>query len=69
MTGLVATFDITKTVTSPLTDQEIISIEAEVIANFEVSLKEVSTTGTYKLLMKFINLMLSRIFRHWYHND
>ena len=46
MTGLIATFDITKTVTSPLTDQEIISIEAEVISNFEVSPEEVSTTGT-----------------------
>ena len=46
MTGLIATFDITKIVTSPLTDQEIISIEAEVISNFEVSPEEVSTTGT-----------------------
>ena len=46
MTGLVATFDITKAVTSPLTDQELISIQEEVIANFDVSPEEVSTTGT-----------------------
>ena len=42
---MVATFDITKEVTSPLTDQQILSIEAELIANFNVSPDEVSTTG------------------------
>ena len=69
MTGLIAAFDITKTVTSPLTDQEIISIQEEVIANFDVSHEEVSTTGTHKLLIESLNLMLSRIFRYWYHHD
>ena len=69
MTGLLATFDITKTVTSPLTDQEIISIQEEVIANFNVSYEEVSATGTHKLLIESLNLMLSRIFCHWYHDD
>ena len=43
--GLVASFDITKAVTSQLTDAEISTIEAEVISSFDVSDGEVDTTG------------------------
>ena len=46
MTGLIAAFEITKAVTSSLTDQEILSIEAELRANFNVSAEDLSTTGT-----------------------
>ena len=46
MTGLVAAFEITKAVTSSLTDQEVLSIEAELKANFNVSSEDISTTGT-----------------------
>ena len=45
MTGLVATFEVTATVTSALSDAEISAIEAEVISNFDVNSDEVSTTG------------------------
>ena len=45
MTGLVATFEVTATVTSALSDAEISAIETEVISNFDVNSDEVTTTG------------------------
>lgn len=39
-------FHITKTVTSSIADQDMLSIEAEIVENFGVSPEEVSMTGT-----------------------
>ena len=43
--GLVASFDITKIVTSALSESEISAIEAEVVENFEISADEIDTIG------------------------
>ena len=67
-TGLIAIFDITKVVTSSLTDQEISSIATEVTENFDVPPQEVSTTGTQTIDLIFI-LVLSLIFCFWYYDD
>ena len=64
MTGLVATFDVAKTVTSSLSDAEISAIEAEVITSFGVTPAELSTTGTIYLMSVKI-LIVSVIFRLW----
>ena len=45
-TGLVASFDVTKVVTSALSDSEISAIQAEILRHFEVTEDEVDTTGT-----------------------
>ena len=45
MTGLVATFEVTKTVTTSLSDADIQAIEDEVVSNFDVALDDVFTTG------------------------
>ena len=37
MTGLVATFEVTKTVTTSLSEEEIAAIEEEVMSNFNVT--------------------------------
>ena len=47
-TGLIASFDVTKVVTSPLSDAEITAIEAEVMQNFDVTDDQVDTTGNKK---------------------
>ena len=49
ITGLIASFDITKVVTSQLADEEINGIEAEIINNFDVTQDEVDTAGNYYL--------------------
>ena len=49
MTGLVATFEVTKTVTTSLSDDEVDAIEAEVLANFNASEDEITTTGIRKI--------------------
>ena len=43
--GLVASFDVSKVVTSALSDSEISAIQAEVLENFEVTEDEIDTTG------------------------
>ena len=45
MVGLIATIEVTKTVTSSLSAEEIDAIEAEVIENFDVSSDELLTQG------------------------
>ena len=45
LTGLVASFDVTKVVTSELSESEINAIQAEVMENFEVTEDDIDTTG------------------------
>lgn len=45
ITGLIATFDISKTVTTQLSDAEINSIETEIMNEFDVNHDEIDTTG------------------------
>ena len=45
MTGLVAAFEVTKSVTRSLTQEEISAIENEVLSNFNVTDDEATTTG------------------------
>jgi uncharacterized membrane protein len=47
MTGLIATFEVSKTVTNSLSDSEVDAIEAEVITSFKVSADDITTTVTY----------------------
>ena len=54
-TGLVASFDVTKVVTSALSDSEINAIEAEVMENFEVTEDEIDTTGNLMYILMNIN--------------
>lgn len=54
--GLVAFFDITKVITSTLTDSEINDIQAEVMQSFEVIEDQVDTTGNItSFFMNFSN--------------
>ena len=46
ITGLIATFDVSRTVTEALSQEEVSAIEAEVMSNFDVSAEDLSTTGT-----------------------
>ena len=59
MTGLVASFEVTKTVSSSLTDSEVDAIEDEVIANFNVSADDVITTGNHEYLFFFDGVVFS----------
>ena len=57
LTGLVASFDVAKTVTTALTDDEILAIEEEIIENFNVNNDEVSTTGMIFLILSKITFI------------
>ena len=60
-TGLVASFDVTKVVTSALSDSEISAIQAEVLENFEVTEDEIDTTGKAIYVHKYIYIVESLI--------
>ena len=59
--GLVASFDVTKVVTSALSDSEISAIQAEVLENFEVTEDEIDTTGKAIYVHKSIQIFESLI--------
>ena len=60
-TGLVASFDVTKVVTSALSDSEISAIQAEVLENFEVTEDEIDTTGKTIYVHKYFQIVESLI--------
>ena len=45
MTGVVASFEVTKSVTATLASDEIEAIKDEVVASFEVSADDITTTS------------------------
>ena len=59
--GLVASFDVTKVVTSALSDSEIIAIQAEVMENFEVTEDEIDTSGKGIYVHKYFQILESLI--------
>ena len=60
-TGLVASFGVTKVVTSELSDSEISAIQAEVMENFEVTEDEIDTTGKAIYVDKLFRIVESLI--------
>ena len=60
-TGLVASFDVTKVVTSALSDSEISAIQAEVLENFEVTEDGIDTTGKAIYVHKYFQIVESLI--------
>ena len=56
MTGLVAAFEVTKSVTRSLTQEEISAIENEVVSNFNVADDAATTTGMccFVFTLKFL---------------
>ena len=63
LTGLVASFDVTKVVTSELSDSEISAIQAEVMANFEVTEDEIDISGKAIYVHNFFLIVESLILR------
>ena len=69
ITGLVASFELTKVVTSSLSQEEIESLESEVMLGLNAAKEDIVTTGNYSLheSLNLILFLLSGIFNLWFY--